>query len=68
MFGSIMSKASNYGRTNEINSKIVKQILKKAGLGKRKSKEKYRGHGKGNLKSDSSSEPVNFKKGKVKGK
>ena len=65
LINSIMSAASNVGREETVNTTIVGQILKKAGLGRMNFQSDYQGDGTGNLQVSTGNTPRNFNKGKV---
>lgn len=54
--GTIMSEASNVGRSETINKTIIGQILKNAGLGKSNYHKDYQGSGTGNLQPSTGGE------------
>lgn len=65
IINSIMSRASNIGRSETTKTKIIGQILKHAGLGRRNYSRDYQGTGAGNLQPSTGEAPVNFSNGKV---
>ncbi len=65
MDGTVMSEASNIGRTNTVNTTVIGQILKNAGIGKKSYRSDYRSSAKGNLQSATGNETGGFNAGKV---
>ncbi len=66
MDNTIMSEASNKNRGNTINSTIVGQILKNAGLGATTYPKEYQNKAKGNLQTPTAGEePDGFREGVV---
>ena len=63
--GTIMSEASNVGRTETINKIIIGQILKNSGLGKSTYHSDYQGSGKSNLQPAKGDVPSGFNSGKI---
>ncbi|HRP90825.1 MAG TPA: hypothetical protein PKX92_12405 [Edaphocola sp.] len=65
LIGSIMSEASNVGRSETTNTTIIGQILKNAGLGRKNYHRDYQGGGTGHLQPSTGTAPPNFDRGKV---